>query len=176
VHSFLLLLTLFGISLFGQIESSYKRPDLRRNFYLAAENKETCAALVAHLNKYQGPDPVVYGYKAATQGIMADQAWNPYLKIKYVRTAAKLFEEIIRKNSQQTEVRFLRYSLEYYIPRYLNMSGHLQEDQAIILRSLFNYPQSDLDPEIFGIVRKFLLKHPEELTAQERKQIANIKA
>jgi len=174
-------LTLFSLAVFlsgfiFQVDNSYKKPDLRRNFHLAAGSKETCEALLNHLSKYHGQDPVVYGYKAATYGIMADYAWSPYYKIKYVRTAAKSFEEILKKNPEQVEVRFLRYSLEYYIPRYLNMSGHLQEDRAIILKSLFSYPQSDLDPEIFRIVRNFLLKHPDELSAQERKQLANLKA
>ena len=159
-----------------QVDNSYKKADLRRHLHLAATSKSTCETLIAYLNKYKGPDPVVYGYKAAAQGIMADHVWNPYLKVKYVRNSAKIFEEILKKNPEVAEVRFLRYSLEYYIPRYLNMSGHLQEDRAVFLKSLFRYPQSDLDPEIFRIVKDFLLKHPEGLTAQERKQIANIKA
>ena len=175
MHVTLLSFAVFLIGLIFQIESSYTRPDLRRHFHLAANNKATCEALLSHLNKYKGKDPVVYGYKAAIHGIMADYAWNPYHKIKYVRTSAKLFEEILKKNPDVAEVRFLRYSLEYYIPRYLNMSGHLQEDQAVILKSLFNYPQSDLDPESFRIVKDFLLKHPNELTAMERKQLANLK-
>ena len=176
MYSILLSLAVLLNGFTLQADNSYKKADLRRNLHLAATSKNTCETFIAHLNKYKGHDPVVYGYKAAAQGIMADHAWNPYLKVKYVRNSAKIFEEILDKNPEAAEVRFLRYSLEYYIPRYLNMSGHLQEDRAIFLKSLFRYPQSDLDPEIFGIVRSFLLKHPDGLTAQERKQIANIKA
>jgi len=176
VPVFLLSLTFFLSGFISQVENSYKVHDLRRFFYEAADNKNKCEALVAHLSKYRGSDPAVYGYKAATQALMADHAWSPYYKIKYVRNAAQLFAEIIKKSPQVTEVRFLRYSMEYYIPRYLNMSGHLQEDRSVILKSLFRYPQSDLDPEIFRRIKDFLLKNDDHLTEQERKQVANLKA
>ena len=172
----LLYLTFFLTGFIFPLEKSYKAHDLRRFFFEAASNKNTCEALVNHLSKYQGPDPVVYGYKAATQALMADHAWSPYYKIKYVRNAAQLFAEVIKKSPNVAEVRFLRYSMEYYIPRYLNMSGHLQEDRSVILKSLFRYPQSDLDPEIFQRIKDFLMKNAAHLTESERKQLVNIKA
>jgi len=141
----------------------------------STKDKATCENLVKHLQKYKGQEPIVKGFEAGVQGMMAKYAWSPYYKIKYLRNSAQIFDEVIKKNPQVAEVRFLRYSLEYFIPRYLNMSSHLDEDKKIFLNSLLRYPKSDIDAEAYQTIRAFLQRHPEQLTEQEKKQLSNLK-
>ncbi|WP_026463773.1 hypothetical protein [Adhaeribacter aquaticus] len=162
--------------LFEERNETYKVHDLRTMLEIAAKNKEACEKLIKHLDGYNGKDPVVLGFEAAAHGIMAKHAWSPYYKMRYLRTSAKMFEEVIKEHPQVAEIRFLRYTLEYFIPRYLNMSEHMDEDKKVFLMSLLRYPNSDLDGEIIQNMRRFLLKHPDNLTEQEKKQLNNIKA
>lgn len=175
----LLVFTLFLSGLIVQDEPvnfTYKVQDLRYAFEKAAKNEEICEQLEKHLNNYKGSDPVVHAFRAAIQGLSAKFAWSPYYKLKYIRTSAAIFAKVIKDDPKNAEIRFLRYSIEYYIPRYLNMSGHLQEDKAVFLESLFQYPKSDIDVQVFQIVKRFLLKHPDHLNEQERKKLLNMKA
>lgn len=175
MHIILLALGLLFTGFIFQSEYSYKVHDLRQLYEKSAKDKATCEQLVKHLNNYKEQDPVVRGFRAGAHGMMAKYAWSPYYKIKYLRTSATLFEEIISKHPQVAEVRFLRYSLEYFIPRYLNLSTHLDEDKKIFLDSLVRYPKSGIDGEAYGIMRTFLLRHPDQLTEQEKKQLKNLK-
>jgi hypothetical protein len=169
--SFVLLLTGF---LF-QSESSYKVHDLRYFMEKSAQEKEVCERFVAHLGNYKGKDPVVLGFRAAAQGIMAKHAWSPYYKLKYLRHSAQLFEQVIKAHPGVAEVHFLRYTVQFFIPRYLNLSHNLEEDKKVFMASLLAFPKSGLDPEAVQIMRRFLMKHPEHLTEQELKLITNLK-
>lgn len=175
MHILLLTISFLLTGLFFQSEYTYKVPDLRHLYEKSAKDKATCEKLITHLNQYKGQDPVVLGFKAGVEGMMAKHAWSPYAKIKHLRTSADIFEKVIKKHPQVAEVRFLRYSLEFFIPSYLNMSGHLDEDKKIFLESLFRYPKSDIDAEVFNSIRGFLLRHPDQLTEQEKRQLYNHK-
>jgi hypothetical protein len=140
-----------------------------------AKDKEVCERFVAHLANYKGKDPVVLGFRAAAQGVMAKHAWSPYYKLKYLRQSAQLFEQVLKTHPDVAEVRFLRYTVQFFIPRYLNLSDNMDEDKKVFLASLLAYPNSNLDAEAVQIMRRFLLRHPEQLTEQELKLISNLK-
>lgn len=176
MHQIILSLCLTFTSLLFQPDYTYQVPALRQLYARSAKDKVTCEKLARHLGNYKGQDPVVLGLAAGVQGLMAKFAWSPYTKLKHLRTSSEQFEKIISKHPRVAEVRFLRYSLEFFIPRYLNLSEHLTEDKKVFLESLRQYPHSDLDPEIYQTMRNFLLRHPEGLTEAEKKQLANIKA
>lgn len=176
MHLLLLTLSLTITSFFLQTEYTYRIQDLRKLYERGTKDKPTCEKLLVHLNNYKGQDPVVLGFAAVTQGMMAKHAWSPYAKIKHLRTSAQIFEKVINKHPQVAEVRFLRYSLEFFIPRYLNMSEHLDEDKKIFLDHLFRYPNSSIDADVYRTIRGFLLRHPDQLTEQEKKQLDNLKA
>lgn len=175
MHILLITFTLLLHNLVYQAEYSYKVHDLRHLLEKGAKDKAACEKFIAHLSKYKGKDPVVLGFAAAAQGIMAKHAWSPYYKMKYLRTSADMFEQVIRQNANVPEVHFLRYTIEFFVPRYLGMSGHLDEDKKIFLKSMLEYPKSEIDEEALRIMLHFLQKHPENLTEPEVKQLYNIK-
>jgi hypothetical protein len=158
-----------------QSESSYKVHDLRYFMEKSALDKEVCERFVAHLSSYKGKDPVVLGFGAAAQGVMAKHAWSPYHKLKYLRNSAQLFDQVLKAHPEVAEVHFLRYTVQFFIPRYLNLSENLEEDKKVFMASLLAYPKSGLDAEAVQIMRRFLMRHPEHLTEQELKLITNLK-
>ena len=72
-----LAFTFIFTSLVFQVENSYKVHDLRHYLEKGAKDKATCEKFVTHLAKYTGKDPIVLGFTAAAQGIMAKHAWGP---------------------------------------------------------------------------------------------------
>jgi hypothetical protein len=115
------------------------------------------------------------GFGAAAQGVLANHAWSPYYKLKYLRTSAQMFEQVLKAHPGVAEVHFLRYTVQFFIPRYLNLSNNMDEDKKVFMASLLAYPKSGLDTEAVQIMRRFLLRHPEHLTEQEVKLISNLK-
>ncbi len=141
--------------------SAYNRYELSelRNSYLAASKSEEAADLFYDkMEKYEGKEPVVLGYKAASEAVMAKYAWNPYTKIRHLKKAAAIFEEAVALDKQNPEIRFLRFIVEGHIPDYLDMSPNLVEDKAIVINSLAKHPRSGINPALAETMRDYMLR------------------
>lgn len=170
----LLLTGLLFFYSFFQTEFTYKHADLRKIYFQAANEKKAYEQLVPHLAKYKGNDVLIEGFQAGIEGLGAKYVSGIYTKLKHIRNSAHAFEKVIDKDPQNPEIRFLRYTIEYHIPRYLLMSGHLQDDKKIILNSLLAYPRSNVDPEAVKVMRDYFLRDNHS-TADEKKQLRNLK-
>ena len=170
----LLLTGLLFIFSFFQTDFTYKPSDLRRIYFQAANEKHAYEQLAPHLAKYKGNDVLVQGFQAGIEGVGAKYASGLYSKLKHIRNSAQAFEKVISKDPTNPEVRFLRYTIEYHVPRYLLMSGHLQDDKKIILNSLLAHPRSGVDPEAVKIMRDYFLRGNHSNT-DEKKQLRNLR-
>lgn len=173
----MIVLLLNGLLLFYsffQTELTYKASDLRKVYLRAANEKQAFEQLSQHLAKYKGNDVLVQGFQAGIEGVGAKYASGLYSKLKHVRNSAQAFEKVISKDPLNPELRFLRYTIEYHVPRYLLMSGHLQDDKKVILKNLLTYPRSGVDPEAFKIMRDYFLRDNHS-SAAEKKQLRNLK-
>lgn len=166
------LIFFFGFTL-GTTEV-YRVNELRSYFEKATKCAETGQAFHKFMADYDGREARVLAFKAASEAIMAKYTWSPYSKMKHLKTSAAIFNEAVSIDSDDPEVRFLRYTIQYYIPRYLNMSANLEEDKRIVMNSLMKYPKSGLDAEPGKIMRDVLLKG-DHLTDQEKQQLRAIK-
>ncbi|MBB6612056.1 hypothetical protein H7F15_13480 [Pontibacter sp. Tf4] len=154
--------------------TNYKLPELRQE-YLAASNDEDAAKdFYAKMEKYSGNHAVILGYKAASEAVMAKYVWNPYFKMKHLKTAAGLFEEAIARDREEPEIRFLRFVVESHIPDYLNMSDNLEEDKAIVIKNLVKHPESGINTELARMMRDFLVAK-DRCTEQEKQVLQKLK-
>jgi len=171
--SFLLnIIFFFGITL-GTTEV-YRVDELRSYFQKATKCAETGQAFHKFMAEYEGQEPRILAFKAASEAVMAKYTWSPYSKMKHLKTSATIFDEAVSLDADDPEIRFLRYTIQYYIPRYLNMSGNMEEDKRIVLNSLMKYPKSGLDAEPGKIMRDVLLKG-DHLTEPEKQQLRALK-
>lgn len=113
-------------------------------------------------------------YKAASEAVMAKYVWNPYSKLKHLKTGGEMFAEAVALDAKHPEIRFLRFTVEHYVPRYLNMSQHLQEDKQLIIRSLQAYPRSGISAELARAMRDFMLQK-DHCTEEEKKVLQQLK-
>lgn len=152
----------------------YRVTELRSYFQKATKCPETGHAFYKLMAEYDGREARILAFKAASEAVMAKYTWSPYSKMKHLKTSAAIFDQAVKLDADDPEVRFLRYTIEYYIPRYLNMSSNLEADRRIVLQSLLNYPKSGLDAEPGKIMREVLLKG-EHLNEQEKNQLRTLK-
>ncbi|MGI4832753.1 MAG: hypothetical protein ACRYFK_04760 [Janthinobacterium lividum] len=153
--------------------SAYSPTALRRQYELAAADKDAGAAFYDALHEYYGQEPLVLGYKAASEAIKARDA-SMLSKLTYVQQAARTFEQAVGLDPQSAEIRFLRFSVESNLPPFLGLSKHVDEDKGFLLNAALQHPRSGLDDEAFRTVRGFLVGRG-HVTGEAAEQLARVK-
>ncbi|MDZ4838937.1 MAG: hypothetical protein SGJ04_02900 [Bacteroidota bacterium] len=123
-----LLVTSLG---FGNNTLSVKQ--LRVLYIKAIENSNLADELYDKL-QYENSNALIVGYKGAIEAIIAKHAWNPYNKIKYLNKSQVTLAKAIAAAPSDAELRFLRYTIQFYIPEYLGYSNDLDKDKKVILK------------------------------------------
>jgi hypothetical protein len=162
----------FGF-LFGSNEV-YRVSELRTYYHKATKCAETGNSFHKFMAEYDGKEARILAFKGASEAVMAKYTWSPYSKLKHLKTSAEIFNEAVKLDADDPEVRFLRYTVEYYIPRYLNMSANVPEDKKIVVNSILKYPKSGIDAESCKLMRDFLLT-ANHLTEPEKQQLRTVK-
>lgn len=152
---------------------AYTPAALRRQYELAAAGKEAGEAFYQALQAYHGQEPLVLGYKAASEAIKARDA-SMLNKLGYVQQAARTFEQAVGLAPQSAEIRFLRFSVESSLPPFLGLSKHVDEDKDFLLNAALQHPRSGLDDEAFRTVRGFLVGRG-HVSGEAAEQLARVK-
>ena len=170
--TFLFLLVLLHSSVWAD-STRYNVSQLRLQYLQAS--KEEAVALQFHkkMSAYNDNDPLLLAYKAASEAVMAKYVWNPYSKLKQVKTANAIFENAVALDRDNAEIRFLRFTLQHYVPRYLNQSGQVEEDKDMIIKSLKAFPNSGMSKPLARTIRDFMLTK-DHCTEAEKKILRNI--
>lgn len=153
--------------------SQYNISQLRQQYVQASKEEAVAKQFHEKMSAYTKNDPLVLAYKAASEAVMAKYVWNPYSKLKQLRAANAIFEDAVALDNDNTEIRFLRFTVEHYVPRYLNLSPHVEEDKKFIIRSLQAYPNTEMSKPLARTIRDFMLTK-DHCTEAEKKILRNI--
>ncbi|GAA3955461.1 hypothetical protein [Hymenobacter algoricola] len=164
-----LLLTLF-FTLLSLVSDAtpYTTANLRRHYQLAAADKQAGEKFYQLMAAYTRQEPVVLAYKAAAEAIRARDA-SMFNKLTYVQNASKQFEQAVKLDADNAEIRFLRLSVESNLPSFLGLSQHVEQDREFLVKTLLAHPGSGMDAESFALVRSFMVErgHVSETEAQQ---------
>ncbi|MCP2044624.1 hypothetical protein [Pontibacter sp. HSC-36F09] len=151
----------------------YKLSVLRVQFLEASKDSKAGRDFYKLMSEYEDNNPVVLAYKAVSEAIMAKHVWNPYMKMKHLQQSSEIFEEAVQLDASSPEIRFLRFTVEHYVPRYLNLSKNLEADKAKIIAGLERHPKSGLSNEMARDIRAFMLTK-DHCTEQEKQRLKRI--
>lgn len=151
-----LTLLLTTATLVSTEANPYAVAQLRRYYQQAAASKEAGEKFHKLMAAYNQQDAVVLAYKAAAEAIRARDA-SMFNKLTYVQNASKQFDQAVKLDADNAEIRFLRLSVESNLPGFLGLSQHVEEDRVFLVSTLLKHPNSGLDAESFGLVRNFLV-------------------
>ncbi|PRY12716.1 hypothetical protein CLV24_10787 [Pontibacter ummariensis] len=171
----LLFLFLFVLQVTQADSAVFKVAELRNEYLEASKDEEAAKLFHKKMSAYKEkhPDPVVLAYKAASEAVMAKYVWNPYSKLKQLRTAEAIFQDAVALDKEHPEIRFLRFTVEQFVPRYLNLSKHVEEDKRVIIRRLKEHPDSGVSTAMARRIKDFMLMG-ENTTAEEKKVLRSI--
>lgn len=129
---------------------------LRKIFLSATNDAHKAKALYLYFDKKETINsPVELAYKGATTALMAKFTMGPFTKLKYVNNGLEILNNAVKNDSENYEIRYLRFSVERNLPSILNSSKNIEQDVAFILNYLINKQnwtnfESSIAADLFG--------------------------
>ncbi len=155
----IVILTGIFLTCLVQITSA-QTPDhkkaLRQQLMHAVNNSKTTDSLYNSLATLTNKSPLITGYIGTLQALKAKHHWNPYYKIKYVRDAEKTFAKAVTAEPHDIEIRFLRYSVEHNLPKFLGYSKNMKADRDEMLSLLNKHYPADEKQMVITIINYLL--------------------
>lgn len=109
--------------------------ELRRDYVAAVDEPERAEQHYQTLQSHRSSlTPLLLAFYAGFEALVAKHKWNPYDKLKLLNAATEKFEQAVEQASGHAEIRFLRFSVEHYLPDFLKKNNHLEEDRRVIFQ------------------------------------------
>lgn len=120
---------------------------IRLRYYAAVQSSSATEKLYAELKRQPKPSPVILAYVGSLEALRAKHALNPYYKIQYLKEADQTMRKAVQIDPENIEIRFLRYSYQYYVPEFLGYSEEKKEDIGVIVAQInaLNFSSQDKD-------------------------------
>ena len=159
ISSILFILTI-------SISYSYKKQEyeeLRLLFYSAVQNEDNMNSFKEKLYKVFGEynstiEPLGIAYWGIYRTLIAKHSLNPYTKLKELKKGLEIIEEAIKKDQNNLEIRFLRFSVLHHIPDFLGYNEEKNNDAQKILELLKKQDYSKLDFNFQKGIAEFMIK------------------
>lgn len=159
----LILILLFTTShlIFAAVPSV---TEVRNLYQKAAIESKSCTKIITLLDSYtEKNNALLAGYKACATMMMANYVSNPYSKLSNFREGKNLLEKCIKTDSENIELRFLRFSVQSKAPSFLGYNSSIKSDKKYLINSIQSISDADLKERIISF-----LKNSEHLTPGEK--------
>ena len=116
-----------------------------RKLYLSAYIDEIhCNNLGEKLNTIENnTSSLIKGYKGCFYFIKCKFNNNPIDKLIYFNKGKELLEEAIKQDPNSVELKFLRYSIQKHIPKFLLYSYNIQKDLNFVNENIKSIKNKD---------------------------------
>jgi hypothetical protein len=157
--------------------SAQNNKTLRQQVMRAVNSSKTTDSLYNILNAMPNKSALITGYIGTLQALKAKHHWNPYYKIKNVKDAQKVFAKAIATDPHNMEIRFLRFSVDYKLPKLLGFTKNMEADKDEIIAQLTQKNYSADNKDLVITIIKFLLEANLHTAAEDAfltKQLASL--
>lgn len=139
---------------------------LRKEYYNLHTDSIATVKLYGKLSKITPADNLTKAYKGATTTAMAQYAKGKGEKIKLFNSGKKMLEESVSADTANTELRFLRYTVQTNAPKALGYHNQIDNDKRYLLN---NYEKTD-HALVKNRIKEYLLTSG-KLNEAEKKKI-----
>lgn len=112
---------------------------VRNDFNKGVKDEDLCKQHLTVLDK-QANSPVEKAYAAAFHMFMAKHTGNPFKKMNYFKEGRDRLEQQLTSNPNNVELRFIRLSIQYHIPKYLGYHDDIESDKDYVMNNLYKLP------------------------------------
>ncbi len=129
---------------------------VRGMFHAAVLEPDKSSEFHSYIRDHQGEEPTIKAYKAVAEALVAQTLWNPITKYAHVQRYQQEMEKVMQLDGENLEIRFLRFAVEFYLPRFLMMSNHLEEDRDFLVENLASIDSLELDDNFARYIVYFM--------------------
>ena len=138
--------------------SSSEIKNIKEAMYRAVESSRVTDSLYSELISKKSKSPLLLAYVGTLEALKAKHAWNPYNKLKFVAQAQKTLKIAVDKESDNLEIRFMRFSIQHYTPIFLGYSKELDEDRKAITKRYRANSFGIADHLLIKSIAKFMIE------------------
>lgn len=121
------------LTLIFQTGYSHDLQKIRKDYIESIKDEKSAIKLYDQLKSIKNPDPLIQAYLGSAQAVRAKHAWNPVNKLNFLKQGCNTLDLAVKRSPNQLEIRFLRFSLQHFLPPFLGYSTHLETDKDKIL-------------------------------------------
>lgn len=141
--------------------------DIRKDFNKGVQDEKLCKKYLSVLQE-NAKSPLEKGYEAAFHMFMAKHTSNPFKKMSYFNGGKKLLEKQIKSDPNNTELRFIRLCIQYYIPDYLGYKSNIEEDKNFLVANLHKLSDERTKDIIYKYLKGANMYNEQELSLLAR--------
>lgn len=134
--------------------SSFGKTSLHELFLIADKDKSAATELLSSTEKNKQQSNVWMAYYGVAKMMMANHVLNPYKKYAYFKEGKNILEQCITREKENTELRFLRYSIQLYAPGFLGYNSNLNSDREFIQKNIQKIANTELRQTIISLLSK----------------------
>lgn len=105
--------------------------DYRKNYISSKSDKSLCEAMINYLHKEE-KTPLYQAYLGAYQAMWANHVFSPISKLSTFNKGKKNIQAAVSKDTENIEIRILRYSVQNNAPGFLGFNKELKQDKIFI--------------------------------------------
>jgi hypothetical protein len=128
--------------------------DLRNQFDKAIYSKNIAESLKETLQQKTNLTPTELGYLGATKMLLAKHYYNPFNKLQIFNEGKTDLENAIKKDKNNAELVFLRYSCAKNAPHFLNYYQNIATDKVFLENAITTMTDNDLKNRIVLFLKK----------------------
>lgn len=125
---------------------------IRKNYQKAVSDKTICKTMLSQFENKKN-EGLELAYLGAFQAIWAKHTVNPFEKLSTFRKGKNNIEKAIKQDTNELEIRLLRYSIQKESPGFLGYKSNMDEDKTILTKQLKNVEDAWLKQMIIQILK-----------------------
>lgn len=154
---------LLGFQITNAQNDSLNLNKIRNLFYQAVQNENKLATLKNEIKSAFGEKkekypPIGLAYFGASLTLEAKHSFNPINKINSLREGLKILDKSVKLETNNLEIRFLRFSVLHHLPDILGYGTEKVDDVETIYKLLLKQDYINLPFEIQKGIANFLIK------------------
>lgn len=122
--------------LFSNIFSFAQNVDinlLQKEYQKVNTDSVACAKLFEKVKNDNSNNPTIICYKGAITAAMANHTKNKQEKLKLFKDGKKLIEQAVASDSNNVEIRFLRFTIQTNCPKIMGYNKQIEADKKYIV-------------------------------------------
>ncbi len=131
-----------------------KLQELRSLYYESSTKPAAADKLYAALQNAGTDAPILLGYKAMAEFMKCYHSLNPVNKLSFFYKGRADLDTAIRTAPENSELRYLRFTVQTSAPAFLNYRKNISEDQVLIRNQMVAHKN---DAELASLIRNYMI-------------------